>query len=99
VRITLSVLDADDRVIATEEVHALEQRESVLTVGGFGDISRTDVDMQVALVPGVYELRLTLTCEAGSGLIGVATHCVYGPSDTYDDGFVAWEPRTILFVP
>jgi hypothetical protein len=99
VRITLSVLDADDRVIATEEVHALEQRESVLTVGGFGDISRTDVDMQVALVPGVYELRLTLTCEAGSGLIGAATHCIYGPSDTYDDGFVAWEPRTILFVP
>jgi len=100
VSITLSVLDEDDRVIASEEVHSLEQRESVLTLGGFGDIDRADVDMSVALVPGrLYELRLTVTCEASSGFIGVATHCIYGPSDTYDDGFVAWEPRTILFVP
>ena len=100
VTITLSVLDEDDRVIASEEVHFLELRESVLTLGGFDDIDRTDVDMEVALVPGrLYELRLTLTCEASSGLIRVATHCIYGPSDTYDPGFVAWEPRTILFVP
>lgn len=99
VTITLSVLDADGRVVASEEVHALEHRESTLTLGGFGDIDRADVDLQVALLPGVHELRLTLTCEAGSGLIGVATHCIYGQSDTYDDGFVAWEPRTILFVP
>ena len=99
VSITLSVLDEDDRVIASEEVHSLEQRESVLTLGGFGDIDRADVDMSVVLVPGrLYELRLTVTCEASSGFIGVATHCIYGPSDTYDDGFVAWEPRTILFM-
>ncbi len=99
VTITLSVLDANDRVVASKEVHALEHREAVLTLGGFDDIDRTDVDIQAALLPGLHELRLTLTCEASSGFIGVATHCIYGPSDTYDDGFVAWEPRTILFVP
>ena len=99
VTITLSVVDQTGQVVASEEVHALEQRESALTVGGFGDINRTDADMQVALPPGVYELRLTVTCEAGSGLIGAATHCIYGPAEVYDDGFVAWEPRTILFVP
>ncbi len=100
VRITLSLLDEDDRVLASEEVHVLEHRESVLTLGGFDDIDRADVDMEVALVPGrLYELRLTLTCEASSGFIGVATHCIYGPSETYDDGFVEWGPRTIQFVP
>ena len=99
VTISLSVLDGD-RVVATEQVHALEHREAVLTIGGFDDIDRADVDMEVALVPGrVYQLRLTVTCDASSGIIGAATHCIYGPSDAYDDGFVAWEPRTILFVP
>jgi hypothetical protein len=99
VNISLSVLDGS-RVVATEEVHSIEHRESVLTLGGFDDIDRADVDMQLALIPGrLYELRLTLTCEASSGFIGAATHCIYGPSDTYDAGFVAWEPRTILFVP
>jgi hypothetical protein len=98
VSISLSVVD-EGRVVATEPVHSLEQRESLLTLGGFADIDRADADMQVALTPGVYELRLTVKCDASSGLIGVATHCIYGPSDTYDDGFVAWEPRTILFVP
>jgi hypothetical protein len=99
VTITLSVLSPGGTVVASEEVHALEHLGSVLTLGGFDDISRKDVDMQVALVPGVYELRLTVMCEASSGFIGAATHCIYGPSDLYNDGFVAWEPRTILFVP
>jgi hypothetical protein len=98
VTITLSVLNGST-VVASEEVHSLEQREAALTVGGFGDIDRADVDMQVALAPGVYELRLTVTCNAGSGLLGAATHCIYGPSEVYDDGFVAWETRTILFGP
>ena len=99
VSIELSVIDDADRVVATEPVHSVEHREAALTLGGFDDIGRTDIDMQVALLPGrVYELRLTVTCEAGSGFIGAATHCIFGPSDTYDDGFVAWEPRTILFV-
>lgn len=99
VTITLGVLDVDDRVVASEVVHALEHREAALTLGGFDDIGRADVDMQVALLPGRYELRLTLTCEASSGFIGAVTHCVYGVSDVYTAGFVAWEPRTILFVP
>ena len=99
VTITMSVLE-NGRVIATEPVHSMEQRESALTVGGFDDISRGDVDMQVAVVPGrVYELRLTATCDAFSGLIGVATHCVYGPSDLYEAGYIEWETRTILFSP
>lgn len=98
VTISLSVV-SNGNVIASEEVHSLEHRESALTLGGFDDIDRADVDMQVALVPGVYELRLTVTCDASSGLLGAATHCVYGPSEVYDDGFVAWEPRTIIFVP
>jgi len=97
VSITLSVLEGG-RVVATQEVHSLEQREAVLTVGGFDDIDSTNVSMETLLVPDrVYELRLTATCDASSGLIGAATHCVYGPSNVYDRGFVAWGPRTILF--
>lgn len=96
VSITMSVLEGS-RTIATEVVHTEELRESALTIGGFDDVGSTPVDMDVSLVPGVYELRLTLTCDAASGLIGVVTHCVFGPSDTYDDGSVTWGPRTILF--
>jgi hypothetical protein len=96
---TLSVLE-NGRVIATEPVHSMEQRESALTVGGFDDIGRGDVDLQVAVVPGrLYELRLTASCESYSGLIGVAAHCIYGPSDLYDPGYIEWETRTILFSP
>lgn len=99
ITITMTVLE-DGRVIATEPVHSTEQRESALTIGGFDDIGRADADMQVAVVPGrVYELRLTATCEAFSGLLGVVTHCVFGPSDTYDDGYIEWETRSILFSP
>lgn len=99
VSINLSVLESGT-VIATQPVHSLEQRESVLTLGGFDDIDRADVNMQVALIPNrVYELRLTVQCDASSGLIGAVTHCVYGASDVYDEGYVEWEPRTILFVP
>lgn len=98
VTITLSVVDGD-RTIASETVHSEEQRESLLTVGGFDDVGTANADLQVALVPGVYSLRLSVTCEAGSGLIGAATHCIFGPSDTYDDGFVEWDERTILFSP
>jgi hypothetical protein len=99
ITIELAVLDAG-RVIATEPVHSNELRASSLTVGGFGDIGAATVDMQVAVVPGrLYELRLTATCQAFSGLIGVATHCVFGAGDTYEDGYIDWGPRTILFSP
>jgi hypothetical protein len=98
VTITLSVVSGAD-TIASETVHTREQRESLLTVGGYDVIGSEQVDLQVALVPGVYQLVLTVTCEAGSGLIGAATHCIFGPSDVYDDGFVEWGERTILFVP
>ncbi|MBI5289548.1 MAG: hypothetical protein HY873_11315 [Chloroflexi bacterium] len=98
VTITLSVLE-DGKVLATKPVHALEQRESVLTVGGFRDAGRKDVEMEVSLLPGhEYELRLTATCEAVSGAIGVATSCVYGAKATLTDGYVDWGLRTIVFV-
>lgn len=99
ITITVSVLE-NGSVIATEQVHMLEQREALLTVGGFDDSARADVAFDAQLVPGtLYELRMTVTCEAASGLIGVATHCVYGPSDIYDDGYVEWEQRRIDFGP
>jgi hypothetical protein len=97
VTITLSVM-AGERTLASKVVHTLEQREAVLTVGGFDDIGSESVDMQVALTPGQYGLRLSVTCDAGSGLIGVATHCSFGESDTYDDGYITWGERSILFV-
>ncbi|MEX2225924.1 MAG: hypothetical protein WEB52_05675 [Dehalococcoidia bacterium] len=99
ITITMSVLE-NGRVIATEPVYSMEQRESALTVGGFDDIGRNDVNMQVAVVPGrVYDLRLMATCDAFSGVFGVVTHCIFGPSDVYDDGYVEWGIRSILFSP
>ena len=97
VNIVLSVLDAGVTKGSTE-VHTLEQREKALTVGGFDDISSAPVSLQLLVVPGrTYELRLTLTCQASSGLIGAATYCAYGPSDLYQEGYVDWGERSVLF--
>jgi hypothetical protein len=99
VTITLSVVE-DGRTIVSEVVHTLEHRESVLTGGGFDDIGSAPADLQVSLVPGrLYQLRLTLTCASSSGLIGAATHCQFSDNDLYDDGYVDWGPRSILFTP
>jgi hypothetical protein len=97
VTITLSIVEGS-RTIASEVVHTLSQRESALTVGGFDDIGSAPANLQAVLVPGrLYSLQLTLSCEAFSGLIGVATHCIFGPSDVYEDGHVIWGERNILF--
>jgi hypothetical protein len=54
----------------------------------------------LTVIPGhVYELRLTATCRAFSGLLGVATHYAFGPTDLYEPGYVEWETRSILFSP
>jgi hypothetical protein len=99
VTITLSIVEGS-RTIASEVVHTLSQRESALTVGGFDDIGSAPANLQAVLVPGrLYSLQLTLSCEAFSGLIGVATHCIFGPSDVYEDGYVVWGQRDILFAP
>jgi hypothetical protein len=99
VTITLAVLEGE-RTVGSTVVHTREQREGALTLGGADDIGSDTANFQVVLVPGrVYTLRLTLTCEAFSGLIGAATHCVFGPSDLYDAGYVAWGTRSILFAP
>jgi hypothetical protein len=100
VTIRLELVGDDNRVVASEVVHTLEVRESALSIGGRDDVGNESVDMQAILVPGqLYVLRLTVTCEAYSGLLGVATHCIFGEGEVYDDGYVQWGPRTILFAP
>jgi hypothetical protein len=99
VTIRLSVTDGAS-TIASTVVHTMELRESALSAGGADDIGSDSASLTAILVPGrLYQLQLTVTCEATSGLIGAATHCIFGPSDTYDDGYVTWDRRTILFAP
>jgi hypothetical protein len=99
VTITLAVLDGE-RTIGSAVVHTKEQREGALTIGGADDIGSDSANFLVVLVPGrVYTLRLTVTCEAFSGLIGAATHCVFGAGSVYDAGYVEWGTRSILFAP
>jgi hypothetical protein len=99
VTIRLAVLEGN-RTIASTVVHTLERRESALSAGGADDVGSESADLQAVLVPGrLYELRLSVTCEAYSGLLGVVTHCIFGPSDVYEDGYVHWGERRILFVP
>jgi hypothetical protein len=97
VTITLAVMD-DATTVASTVVHAREIRESALSIGGIDAIGSAPANLTVILQRGrLYELRLTVTCEATSGLIGAATHCIFGPSEVYDDGYVDWGTRTILF--
>lgn len=97
VNITLAVIE-DGRAIASHVVHSNEIRESGLTLGGFDDVGSTGADFTANLVPGRrYHIQLRVDCEARSGFIAGITHCIFGPSDTYDEGFVEWTSLSILF--
>lgn len=97
VDITLQLLE-DGQTIASEVVHSNELQESVLTLGGFDDVGSAPANFNATLVPGRrYRIQLRVDCEARSGILAASTHCIFGPSDTYDDGYVEWTSLSILF--
>ncbi len=99
VTIVLKLLEGS-RVIAQTEVHSREVREAALSVGGLTDSGGASPSLSANLVGGrQYIIRLEATCNATSGLISATVHCVFGPSDTYADGFVGWGGFTVLLVP
>jgi len=99
--ITLKVIDdATGRAVATKDVHSKEIQESALTVGGFDDIGDATADFNADLVPGkLYTVRLEANCEARSGLLAASTFCIFGKSDTFDEGYVRWSALSITFAP
>lgn len=99
VTIVIKLLEGS-RVIAQTEVHSKEVRESALSVGGLTDAGRASPSLSGNVIGGRgYVLRLQATCNATSGLISTTTHCVFGQSDFYADGFVHWGGFTVLLLP
>ena len=88
------------RVVAQTTVHSNEKRETALSIGGFKDSGSGSPSLSASLLPGrSYILRLEAFCEATSGVVSASTHCVFGTSDLYDDGYVHWGGFTVLFIP
>lgn len=99
VTITLKLLDGS-RVITQSQVHSKEVREAALSVGGLTDNGSASPSLSATLVGGRrYTLRLEATCNATSGLVSASTHCVFGPSDLYAEGYVHWGGFTATLIP
>lgn len=99
VSIVLKLLDGS-RVIAQTAVHSKEVRESALSVGGLTDASNASPSLSATLVGGQsYSLRLEASCNATSGVVSASTHCIFGPSNFYPDGYVHWGGFTVVLIP
>lgn len=88
-------------------VHLCERRrrlnrgkieESVRTLGGLADVDSAPVDLSAQVVAGRADrIRLDVACEAHSGLLGGIVHCIYGPSDLYETGYVDIDRLAVLY--
>ena len=95
----LKLLDGN-RVITQTTVHSREVRESALSVGGLTDNGSASPSLSATVVGGrAYTLRLEASCQATSGLLSATTHCIFGPSDIYADGYVHWGGFAVLLIP
>jgi hypothetical protein len=96
-KLDVKVLEGSS-VVASHTVHSNERRETAMTVGGFDDVDEETFSFAANLIGGrLYRLQVEATCNAFTGLIGTVTHCIYGPSEVYDDGFVEWTELTVRF--
>jgi hypothetical protein len=99
--VVLEVRDSNGRVIAREVVHEREVGEALISGGTVTANGSRAVALNVALTPGAtYQIRLTLTCEAESGLLAAATSCAYIDTDIpggVADGYVAWRRLEVLW--
>jgi hypothetical protein len=97
IKIDVKVLDGST-LVASQTVHAKEVRESALTVGGLDDVDQESFSFTANLQAGrLYRLQVEATCNAYTGFLGTVTHCIFGASDTYDDGFVEWTALSVRF--
>jgi hypothetical protein len=97
IKVEVKVLDGST-LVASQTVHSKEVRESAMTVGGVDDVDDENFSFNANLQAGrLYRLQVEATCNAYTGLIGTVTHCVFGPSDLYKDGFVEWTALSVRF--
>jgi hypothetical protein len=99
IEVVLKLMDGS-RVVTQAAVHSKEVRESAMSVGGLRDTGSGTPTLSAA-VPGGrgYTLRLEAQCSATSGAISASTHCVFGPSDVYPDGYVEWRNFSVQLTP
>lgn len=99
--ITLQVLDASSRVIATELVHDREVGDTLVSGGTINDTGQRSVVLNAGLTPGAtYRVRLLLTCEAESGLLAAVAACTYSDSTISGsafNGYVRWTQLDVLW--
>ena len=97
IKIEVKVLDGST-LVASQTVHTKEIRESAMTIGGLDDVDEESFSFNANLQAGrLYRVQVEATCSAFTGLLGTTTHCVFGPSDRYDDGFVEWTALSVRF--
>ena len=85
-------------MVASYTVHSNAKREAALSLGGLTDSATEAFAFSANLQAGrVYRFQLEATCSVYSGLLGTVSHCVFGPSDLYDPGFVEWTAISIRF--
>ena len=97
IKVEVKVLDGST-LVASQTVHSKEVRESAMTVGGTDDVDEENFSFNANLQAGrLYRLQVEATCNAYTGLLGTVTHCVFGASDVYKDGFVEWTALSVRF--
>jgi hypothetical protein len=97
IKVEVKVLDGST-LVASQTVHSREVRESAMTVGGVDDVDDENFSFNANLQAGrLYRLQVETTCNAYTGLLGTVTHCVFGSSDVYKDGFVEWTALSVRF--
>jgi hypothetical protein len=80
VEIIMQILDFNGNLIATQDIHEKEVRESALQIGGIIDQGNKQVVADFTLPQGKtgFNIRFKMKCEAWSGIFGGLTQCHFG---------------------
>jgi hypothetical protein len=80
VEIVMQILDLSGNLIATQDIHEREVRESFLQIGGIIDQGSRQLVADFTLPQGKtgFNIRFRMKCEAWSGILGGLTQCHFG---------------------
>ena len=80
VELTMQILHPNGTLIASQDIHEKEVRESAFQIGGIIDEGSKRMVMDFTLPNGAtsFRIRFVMRCEAWSGLFGGITQCHFG---------------------
>jgi hypothetical protein len=80
VEIVMQILDFNGSLIASQDIHEKEVRESFFQIGGIVDQGNKHVVANFTLPQGKtgFNIRFKMKCEAWSGILGGLTQCHFG---------------------